>query len=66
MEKKKIPLFSDDDSNIECLGIPQLGAIPHKKLTLRDFVPIKNRILKRIVEMAEDENEAGDELNDNE
>lgn len=58
--KDKIPLFSDEDSNIESLGIPQLGEIPHKKLTLRDFVPIKNRILKRIVEMAETEDEDGE------
>jgi len=60
--KEKIPLFSDDDPNIESLEIPQLGEIPHKKLTLRDFVPIKNRILKRIAEMAKtkEEKEGGE------
>lgn len=65
--KEKIPLFSDEDSNIESLGIPQLGEIPHKKLTLRDFTHIKNRMLKRIVEMSKtEEDNDGGEPSDNE
>ena len=67
--KEKIPLFSDENSDIKSLDVPWLGEIPHKKLTLRDFVPIKNRILKRIVEMAKTEEEndkEGGEPGDNE